>query len=102
MWILVAGWKRAIYVFEHLFISAISPLCTLICLIKYVTTGLSRYENMGHGGDCDVQRLVNDKLSNVDICLAGGVKHFFHNIWDNPNPIDYHIFKMVKTANQLA
>jgi hypothetical protein len=25
-----------------------------------------------------------------------------HNIWDNPNPIDYHIFKMVKTANQLA
>ena len=77
----MAGWKRAIYVFEHLFISAISPLCTLICLIKYATTGLSRCENMGHGGDCDVQRLVNDKLSNVDICLAGGFKHFFYIIY---------------------
>jgi hypothetical protein len=31
-----------------------------------------------------------------------GTLFFFHNIWDNPNPIDELIFfKMVKTTNQI-
>ena len=40
-------------------------------------------------------------ITHIYIYLAGGLEHFlFSTIWDNPNPIDFHIFQRDRLNHQ--